>query len=413
MRTFAHRTSLKDDVSRLLINVQSAWRSLAERPQRSLLSALGIMVGATAIVLLVSIALGVRNDIRGQVEDLGVNVLIVVPGRVSDDAMFNPNIAGLSYLSEEDLAVVRRVPGVVAATPMTFAGGGISAGAKSSPTTLLLAVEPSWFSIHPTKLSEGAVFGEGDSPVCVIGSLAKKELFGDADAVGKTVDINGANLKVVGVTQDKSSESSLFSMGGFENVAYIPFAYEKKVAPVVMVHRIMMSTSPDKEPKALVRAVESALSRRLEKSMFSVLTQEDLLKLVFKIMSILTWLLTGLTSIALFVGGVGIMTVMLMSVNERSSEIGIRKTVGAKSADIFAQFLAEAAMLSLLGGSVGLAFGYGVDLALTAWTPIKPDLTQGVVALTMIVSVGFGCVFGLLPALRAAGKDPVDAIRTA
>jgi putative ABC transport system permease protein len=173
----------------------------------------------------------------------------------------------------------------------------------------------------------------------------------------------------------------------------------------------MVQTEPDREPKSLVRAVEAKLADHLDRENFSVLTQEDLLRLVFKLMGILTWLLTGLTSIALFVGGVGIMTVMLMSVNERAKEIGIRKTVGARRVDIFSQFMVEAVLLALMGGTVGLIISYAVCLGLYYGTPIKPMITPGIVALSFGVSVGVGTLFGLIPAMKAARKDPVESLR--
>lgn len=378
-----------------------------------MLSALGVMVGATAIVLLISIAIGVQADIKGQVNGLGVNVLIVLPGRVNDGSMFAPNLAGVSYLSDEDIPRVRQVSGVRTAAPLMFVGGGIKNGTKESPTTFIIAAGSEWFQVRPANLAEGRTFTKQDeqSNVCVIGSIARDNLFGTDSALGKQVEINGQKYTVIGVTQDKQSENSMFSMGSFENIAYLPYPLVRTLVPNPQLHRIMVQTSPEVEPKSLVKAVEAAMSERLSRQMFSVLTQEDLLGLIYKVMGILTTLLTGLTSIALFVGGVGIMTVMLMSVNERAKEIGIRKTVGASRGDIFSQFLIEAIIISLAGGIVGLGLSYSVCLYLYHFTSVKPMVTMGTVGLCFAVSVGVGAIFGLIPAMRAARKDPVDALR--
>lgn len=396
------------------MNLRSALGSLAEHWQRTLLSSLGVMVGSFAVILLVSVARGVQRDISRQVNDLGVNVLVVIPGRIEGGSMFSPNLAGLSYLSEDDVARVRRVPGVRSATPLMFVGGAVRHGEKASPSTFVIAANPPWFAIRPVEMAEGRPFSaeDADSAVCVIGSVAKDHLFEKEPALGKSVVINGKAFRIVGVTRDKSEDDSLFSMGGFENVTIVPFEYMKGMVPNPQVHRIMLQTEPDREPKALVAAIEKTLGERLDRATFSVLTQKDLLKLVFQLMDILTWLLTGLTSIGLFVGGVGIMVIMLMSVNERAKEIGVRKAVGARNRDIFRQFVVEAGAIGLLGGAMGLAFSALAALALSELTPIHPLITLDTVALGFFVSVGVGGVFGIIPALRAARKDPVVSLRS-
>lgn len=392
-------------------NLLAALLSLWEQRRRTSLSAVGVTVASIAIVLLVSIAKGVQADVGKQVEDLGVNLLVVLPGRFEDGSMFSPNLAGVSYLEDQDVTRVRSVQGVRQATAFMFVGGNLRAGEKSSASTFLLAAGPEWFSIRPTKFAEGGPFGSGAERVCVIGSIAKANLFGEGSAIGRSVEVNGVQYRVVGVTEEKKAEDSLFAMGGFANVAYIPYETAREVVPNPQIHRIMIQTAPEQEPKALVAAVESALGERMGKDMYSVLTQGDLLKLVFKVMSILTYLLVGLTSIALFVGGVGIMTVMLMSVNERSKEIGVRKTVGAKTVDIFAQFFIEAVVVSGLGGLVGLGISTVVCVILSQTTVLKPLLTADVVALSLGVCLGVGMVFGIWPAIRAAKADPVSSLR--
>lgn len=379
-----------------------------------MLSALGVLVGTLAVVLLISVAKGVQRSVTEQIEDLGVNLLIVLPTRIQEGSMFSPNLAGISYLSEADVATVREVPGVRLASPLMFVGGSVRVEERVSPSTFAIAAQPEWFSIRPVELAEGRTFGAEDArkPVCVIGSLAKGFLFGAGPALGKTIEVAGTKYEIVGVTVDKSSEGDdLFSMGGFENIAYVPYDFVRDHVPNPQVHRIMIQTAPDREPKSLVASVEAALGERLDRDMFSVLTQRDLLKLVFQIMDLLTWLLTGLTSIGLFVGGVGIMVVMLMMVNERAKEIGIRKAVGARRRDVFLQFVFESGAIGLLGGGLGVALSALVGYVLAQTTPIKPILGAETIALGFAVSVGVGMVFGLVPAMRASAKDPVASLR--
>jgi putative ABC transport system permease protein len=194
---------------------------------------------------------------------------------------------------------------------------------------------------------------------------------------------------------------------------YIPYHLQKQLSKSTQTDRIMIQIRPDAEPRALIRTMDKVLERRLDRQQFQILTQEDLLGLIYKLMGILTWLLTGLTSIALFVGGVGIMAVMLMSVNERAYEIGIRKTVGARNRDIFVQFLLEAILLALMGSMSGLALSAVVASLLAALTPIKPILSLPIVGLGVGVCLGVGIVFGLIPAMNAARKDPVVCLRSA
>ena len=369
------------------------------------------MVASTAIVLLVSIATGVRADVTNQVQEIGFNVLIVIPGRI-EEGTFNPNMGGASYLEAHHANDVSVVPGVVRAVPWTFVGGGISVNGKSAVSTLA-ATESGWFQMHHVQLMEGRVFAPADdvSDVCVLGAIAKEKLFGKQTAIGKKAHINGHDYTVIGVTQDKEANQSLFSIVGFQNMVYIPYHRLVQLEPKTQTDRVMIQIDPNVEPRKLIKRLDAVLGKTLEHEQYQVLTQEDLLGLVYKLMGILTWLLTGLTSIALFVGGVGIMTVMLMSVNERAKEIGIRKATGARVSDIFSQFLAESVIVALLGGFIGLAFSYVVCVALYRFTPVKPMITPGIVTLAIGVCLAVGTIFGLIPALRAARNDPVTALR--
>lgn len=395
-----------------MISFLQAFQSIRQQGNRTWLAALGVMVGTVAILLLISIAKGVQADVSGEVRDLGVNLLIVLPGRIEGEG-FNPNLAGQSYLREPDVDAVEQVHGVLRATPLTFAGGGASYQERRA-YPVNIAVRSTWFSMHKTDLQEGRVFQEADDrrPVCILGGLAKQALFPSESALGKEVKINGRTYQVIGVTQKKKSGSSLFAMFSFENVVYVPYEYVKQGQTNMQIDRIMIQTAPDVEPKGLKDRIDAVLGKRLDHQQYSVLTQDDLLGLVFKLMNILTWLVTGLTSIAVFVGGIGIMTSMLMSVNERTKEIGIRKTVGATRRQIFRQFLLEAVMVTLMGGFVGLVLSWMVALVLTKYTPIKPLFSGDVFAIAFGVGIGLGSFFGVVPALAAARKDPITALRT-
>lgn len=392
-------------------NIHAALRSLAEHWQRAVLSGLGVAVASIAIILLVSIGLGVQKDVSGQVDSLGVNLLIVVPGHV-EFGTFNPNLAGKSYIDERAADAVRSVPGVQDVAELSFAGGSVKVGDKET-FPFVIATTPTWKAVHRVTMVEGRFFdvsGE-TTAVCVLGDAAKTELFGKGPAVGKTVKIGARDYLVVGVASEKKAGTSLFASLSLDNVAYIPLKYLRSQEDDVQVDRLFVQVSNRHEPKSLVKSVESALGTVLDRSQYSVLTQEDLLGLVYQVLSILSTLVVGLTSIALFVGGVGVMTVALMSVNERQKEIGVRKTVGARRSDIFIQFLCESVCVGTAGVCVGLLVSAVAIVLIARFTAIKPLLTPLTVATAFAVGVGVGAVFGLLPALKAARQDPVVSLR--
>jgi len=392
---------------------RAAIEALRNEWKAALLSMVGVAIASVAILLLVSIGLGVQKDITKQVDDLGANVLVVVPGKVDPSMGFNPNLGGQSYLEEQDAERLRKVPGVRRVALLTFAGGGVRSG-ENEAFPLIIAATPDWFEMHNAELAEGRFLTPEDAAQnrVVLGSVAKERLYPDApSALGKTVEINKRTYTIVGVLANQESSESVFSAQSFQNVAYLAYDHLKAISPDVQIDRFMVQGDPAADPKNLVPALERALDERLDDQQFSVLTQQDLLKLIYQVMGILGTLVVGLTSIALFVGGVGIMTVMLMAINERRVEIGIRRAVGAQSQDIFRQFLAEAILIGLIGSLTGLVFSSLICWGIATFTPIKPVMTFGTVALAFGVGIGVGAIFGAIPALKAGRQDPLVSLR--
>lgn len=391
-------------------NVAAALRSLGEHWQRAFLSSLGILVATVAIALLVSIGIGVQKDITDQVKDFGAGI-IIMPGHV-DVSNFNPNLAGKSYLDDKTAELVTSVKGVKGLAKVSFAGGSVKTK-ENEAYPFIVAVTPEWFQLMQKDYKSGGPFTQTDrnQPVCVLGSIAAGVVFPNESEIGKTVTINSHDYRVVGVIDDKKAEQSLFSAQSLSNVTYIPLDYLRSVEESIQIDRMFVQIDPSIDPKNLVDSVQSSVATHLDKSNFSVLTQEDLLGLMYQLLSILTTLVTGLTGIALFVGGVGVMTVMLMSVGERAKEIGVRKAVGATNRDVFTQFLIEASLISLVGCVLGLALSGVVIVLLAQFTKIKPIMTPGTLAMVFSVGVGLGCIFGLIPAVKAAKKDPVESLR--
>lgn len=393
------------------MDLRDAIQSLLENARSSLLSTIGVAVAAVAILLLVSIGLGVQKDITSQIDGLGADLLIVVPGRI-DLGSFNPNLGGKSFLSPECAADIAKLNGVKHVAQLSFAGGGIQSD-KLEAYPIIIASSPEWLNMQPGQLKEGRFFTnqEAMERVCVIGSIAANQLFRNSSAVGKSVTVNGEAYTVSGVIQDQNSESSPFSAFSLVNVVYIPLPYVKSHEQSVQIDRIMVQIDNSVNPKQLLPKIKSVLGERLQDSQFSVLTQEDLLKLVFDVIGILGTLVVGLTSIALAVGGLGIMTVMLMSVGERTKEIGVRLAVGASRKTVFRHFLIESALIGFAGVVLGLAVSVLAIGAIAATTSIKPLLTLGTVGMTLATGIGLGTLFGVVPAIKASRMHPVECLR--
>ncbi|GIV11564.1 MAG: multidrug ABC transporter substrate-binding protein [Fimbriimonadales bacterium] len=393
---------------------QAALESIWMTPRRTLLSGLGMAVGVAAIVVLVSLGKGVQRDVVSQVESLGVNLVIVLPGRLSAENPFNPmSFIGLSTLRAGDIQAVAQVPGVRRVAPIMFVAGAAQRGDRWADAALILGTTPEWFEMRPHTLKYGRFFtdAEANQRVCILGPKPAEQLFGDANPVGKQVRLNGKQFRVIGVTAEETNRSLLGS-GGFEFAIYAPIRALQQAMGSQQIHRVIAQTAPDIEPTRLQTQIHMAVLRSHGGSEdFTVLTQEELLGRLFTLLQIVSVALTGITSIALVVGGIGVMNVMLMSVTERVREIGIRKTVGAKQHDIFWQFLIEAFLIALVGGLMGVLIGWGVCAAIEQFTVLTPEVAPSTIALALSVCGAVGLIFGVLPAYRAAKRDPVEALR--
>ncbi|MCS7066459.1 MAG: ABC transporter permease, partial [Fimbriimonadales bacterium] len=227
----------------------AALESLWLTPRRTLLSGLGMTVGVAAIVMLISLGRGVQQDVRQQVELLGVNLVIVLPGRLSPENPFNPmSFIGLSTLRESDLAVVRQLAGVRRVAPIMFVAGAANRGTRWSDAALILGTTPEWFQMRPHRLAKGRLFTEQEhnARVCVLGPEPARQLFGTENPLGKMVKLNGVPFQVIGVTEE-STQSSLFGSAGFEFAIYAPIESLQRAMGSRQIHRIIAQTEPEIE----------------------------------------------------------------------------------------------------------------------------------------------------------------------
>lgn len=405
----------------LLDNFRAAITALWGNKIRSFLTMLGIIIGVFSIITLIGIGQGVKKDVTNEVTELGSNLLIVLPGQVSSESGgFNPSASlGASTLTEEDLSALAKLPEIIKSTPLSLLAGLPSANGAAAPATLALAVEPSYFDLMNTApLVAGRFLTQEDldekSAVVVLDSAPRKKLFPDLTAdqtLGKTINFSGHDFIVVGNIETPPS-SGVFGGSGISNAMFVPYTTAKSLIHNTQIFRIVVQVDPEKDVKQvanLVRSTIKALHNNTED--FTVFTQDDLLKIINSIVNLITAAITGIGSISLIVGGIGIMNIMLVSVTERTKEIGLRKAIGASNGAILSQFLLEAVVLSLIGGGLGVLLSVIVSIPIHAQAGITVAINGTSAGIAFLFSFVVGVIFGVAPAIRAARLNPIDALR--
>jgi putative ABC transport system permease protein len=374
---------------------------------RSGLTMVGVIVGVAAVVILVAIGTGAKNQVEQQVEGLGSNLLLIVPGQVNFGAA--PTV---SRLRLDDVEAITRVVGDrnrVAVT--TTSGETVRAGTKSTFTSVagVLDTTP---RVFVRELGRGAYLTRSDVDtgrrVAVLGSVVAVNLFGDRDPVGAQITIAGVRFRVIGVFEPLGQSLGVDR----DNEVHIPITTAQRVFDTSRIDAMAVKAPDRTSLDDLSRRIVDTLHERHPESEFSAVTQEQILGVLGDILGILTGVLAAIAGISLLVGGVGVSNIMLVSVRERTKEIGLRKAVGARPRDIGLQFLLEAVLLTVIGGVLGIAVGIGTALVVAALTPVPATVTAWSVLLAFGVSAGVGIVFGVVPAQRAGRLDPVVALRT-
>jgi putative ABC transport system permease protein len=394
-------------------NVSNALRSLASSWLRTSLTILGMVIGVGSVALLVSIGLGVQKDVTEQIQALGANLIFVVPGKLEKDS--TPNtlaLIGVSSLTDRDVHELRALKSVDHVAPFIFVGGTVDYE-SAAHSAFVIATTSDWFQMRPRPLAEGRVFtaDEYAQRVSVLSQKQRENIFGSRPAVGETISVEGIPFKVVGVITEEPG-SALFGDTGFENMIFLPAGVAQESIPRTQINRILLQTNPGVLPQSALDEISNTLKNTHNgREDFGVITQRQLLGTIYHLMSIVTSLVAGISAISLVVAGIGIMNIMLVTVTERTYEIGIRKAVGARKRDIFVHFLVEALVISLLGGVAGLAAAIGIGEIVQWYSPLKPLMTASVVILSLGVCVAVGLIFGTAPALRASRLSPIDSLR--
>jgi len=399
----------------MIENIRIALLSVVSNKLRTFLTVLGVLIGVTAVVALLGIGQGVREDIEQSIEGLGSNLVIVLPGKVERGQPVNPVATISSTLTEDDVEAVREVGLVRFVTPILIVSGGAAFDGRQEPAAINLGTNDSADDIFNLEVEEGRFLSEEDqeneAKVIVLGSIVKDTLFGDEDAVGKEVIVRGEEFEVVGVLKGAPTTTQF---GGFNLDAsnYIPSSTVDSLFEGTIILRIAAQVRSADDVDQAVEDIREAIAREHGTDEdFSVLTQEDLLGLAADILNIITAMIVGIAGISLLVGGIGIMNMMLVTVTERTREIGIRKALGATRAAILTQFLTEAIIISFIGAGLGLVLAVLAIYTIRAATTLNPILTTNSIILAFIMAFAVGIIFGVAPAIRAANKDPIDALR--
>ncbi len=393
------------------MSIAEAWRvavdALRASRLRSGLTMLGVIIGVAAVVILVAIGSGAKQTVEEQVEGLGSNLLLIVPGQV--DFGSAPTV---SRLGLDDVDAVTRIVGdrsLVAVA--TSSGEVVRAGTRSRFTTVIGVLETTP-KVFVRSVGRGAYLSRSDVEtgrrVAVLGSAVASSLFGQRDAVGSQITIAGVRFRVVGVFAPLGQSLGVDR----DDEVHIPITTAQRVFDTTRIDAMAVKAPNRGSMDELSARIVEVLRERHPDSEFSAVTQEQILGVLGDILGILTGVLAAIAGISLLVGGVGVSNIMLVSVQERTKEIGLRKAVGARPRDIGLQFLLEAILLTTLGGAIGIALGVGTALIVAELTPVPAVITWWSVALAFGVSAGVGVLFGVVPAQRAGRLDPVVALRT-
>jgi len=385
--------------------------AIAANKSRSFLTMLGIIIGVSAVILLVSIGAGLQSFINEQFQTLGKNTIYVLPGKVGGTGSGGGGAPSFSTskLGDREVEALRKLPSVKAVTGVYQTYLTVKRG-KEAIYSEVNSSEASIEQIRNLELEPGgrsftAEEDKSGQAVAILGYRVKEELFKSRNPVGKQVLVGGKAYQVIGVRPETGGLGNLSA----DNEVMIPNTIMKRQFNFDNYNYILVASQEDADPKVVSAQIKRELRKYLEADEFTASSQEQLLGTVNQILGVLTLALGGIAAISLVVGGVGIMNIMLVSVTERTREIGLRKAVGAQGSDILLQFLIEAVILSLSGGVIGIALGVGGSWLLSSY--ITTTVTPWSVLIAVTVSALVGIVFGVAPAAKAAQKDPIDALR--
>lgn len=388
-----------------------ALRALQTNKVRALLTMLGIIIGVASVILLVSIGTGLQEYITKTFSSLGSNMIFVMPGKVDIKRAGGRPVVSVSKFEISDIADIKRQSSVVKeATPVTAANAVISYKGNSS-TGETMGIWPEYQTMRNYEVASGELLNQSDvertRKIIIIGSKTAEELFTDSDPLNKFVTVNDIRYQVKGVLKSKGGGGGLGS--DVDGQSFIPLTTAMRQFSLTKPYILLIEAQDQDHVQQAIADVKRILLKRLKPDDFTVIEQTELLNTITQFLGVITVALGGIAAISLLVGGIGIMNIMLVSVTERTREIGLRKAVGATPNAILLQFLIEAIILSLVGGGIGILLGMLGSFALSSF--IQSSVTPWSIFLASGFSAVIGIIFGVAPAFRASRLDPIEALR--
>ena len=403
--------------------IKLARASMRSSRWRSVLTMLGIIIGIVSVVTTVSIGEGVKTQVVDQINKRGNDLITILPGRpLERDGLtyiktLNPVSAQTAIVfGESDYKTVEKVKGVDKIAPFGHVAGEVKSGDKPYPNAQVIATSADLPQILNQKVEFGSFFtGSNDSTAkgAVIGRTVAEQMFGENVPLGKSFTVRGTSFVVQGIFEEFADTSPLLPLNNYDDAIFISYPIgQELMSGNMQIYQILAKPDKPENTSLVIDAISATLKKsRGNQQDFSVLRQADNLALAEDVLGLLTSLIAGVAAISLLVGGIGIMNIMLVSVTERTREIGIRKAVGATNRQILYQFMTEAAVLSFVGGILGVLFALIVNFLLRITTDLQPVITPEIIFIASGVAFGVGIIFGIAPAAIAARKDPIDSLR--
>ncbi|MGG1399639.1 ABC transporter permease [Bacillus salipaludis] len=381
-------------------SIKMALRSIKSNKLRSILTMLGIIIGVSSVIILVSIAQGSAKNVTSSINQLGTNLLTI--------NTFGTDLS----LTEDKIDQLTKLNGVKATSPVVSGRVNVKKDRINSQVSLT-ATNDTYSSVRDAKVAQGRFINDLDieyrQKIAVLGSETASTFFGVGNPIGQYIQVDGTSFKVVGVLASKGS--SLGQSG--DNVIIVPLSTGQRLVKSTSINQVYLQGKSQDQMDFVMNEVERKMASLYpnKSDSYSVTNQQDVMDTLSSVSNTMTMMLGGIASISLLVGGIGIMNIMLVSVSERTKEIGIRKAIGAKRRDVLLQFLIEAVVLSSMGGIIGILSGIGLGKIIASLMNLTIAYSTSVIVLSFLFSLLVGVVFGVFPANKASKLSPIQALR--